>query len=280
MDSIKNIDVENIIQKTVFIFKSYPLSANLSPRNENSLWGKVTIELLGKFNFTDALLIQTWWKRDKDSFRSKVKSKINILEKSSSDYCFENCADDSKMDVCSNNSKTDVCSEDSEMEVCSDSSNERFEFIFNKEETTILKKFISSSGANGRKYFLRAFDQFLTDKTENVVPCFLKSKSNWFKNVSGRKNNLPYWRGKFHCTFQGCDTIFDACSFSDLTNSEFFKIKLIWSGKSQHIKQDPKRRITGDFRKKMSLEIMANGIENTRNNMIINREIILYNIFT
>ena len=51
----KNINMDKLIQKTVFFLNTYPSSESLFPRNLNSLWSRVCIEIFGKYSFTDAL---------------------------------------------------------------------------------------------------------------------------------------------------------------------------------------------------------------------------------
>ena len=241
----KNINMDKLIQKTVFFLNTYPSSESLSPRNLNSLWSRVCIEIFGKFSFTDALLIQTWWKRDKGGFRNKVNLSINENESI-------NLIRDIHTDI--SNEKIDGFKE---------------LLIFDNEDIIFLKKIISDKGANGRKYFRKAFDNILTIKMKKFVPCALNCVSNWFRKIDGRKSTLPYWRAKFNCLFEKCETTFNAFSLTNIETSETFEVFIEWTGEVRHEVSFEKKRCTGQQRNSLGIELKANGIENTRNQILI-----------
>ena len=243
----KNVNEKSLIDKTSTILRTNPDSIFLSPRNEFSLWGQVCLDIFGKFSFTNALLIQTWWKRNKNGYQDNVITNIND-------------SDDSKL--------PNYLSDDDSVNVSNKEADFNKKLVFNKEETELIKKHVSNKGANGRKYFLKQFDKILNAKIKKYVPCKLKCNSNWFKKISGRKKTLPCWRGKYSCLFERCTVLFNALSYMNLQACESYEVVISWNTKPTHLEIIEKQRCDGDLRKTLRVELMANGIENTRNDII------------
>lgn len=244
---IKEIDIKNLIKKTVLMLQEYPLSISLSPRNESSLWSRLCVELIGIYSFTDSLLIQTWWKRDKDTYRSRVTA-IMYGEKA-----------------------TPILPVFKSSDNCTEKFDSNVKIIFNKVETQLIKKFVSNGGSKGRRYFLKGFEDILNSKIKKFVPCFMKSMSNWFKDPNSRKSKLPFWKGKYKCCIEDCDVIFHVFSFSHLQICQDFELEISWNGEPKHKIKFEKLRCAGEQRKTLGVELTANGIENTRNEIILNK---------
>ena len=135
---------------------------------------------------------------------------------------------------------------------------------------------ISSKGKNGRKLFLSEFTHFLNKKLfENGVNCKLVMKYNWFKSEISRKKNCYFWSGMYICKIGDCKIQYHAYieMFTDFKSP--FDITIKWNGNPDHQITSLKPlqpRISGLDRKSLGLELLANGITNTRNKIILEKD--------
>ena len=123
---------------------------------------------------------------------------------------------------------------------------------------------------NHRKYFTASFTKLLNSKLKiQGVLCLLYCNFNWFRNENSRKKNSVYWRGGFTCVDKTCDIVFIGIIDKPFENN--MEITLNWNGSPNHqdrIHRIAKHRCTGLERKNLALKLVANGISNTRNDMI------------
>ena len=152
---------------------------------------------------------------------------------------------------------------------------------FDIHETINANKLVAAR-SDGRKYFLASFTKLLNTKVEDRgIFCKLICKYNWFKNEMGRKTNSSYWRGVYICLDKNCKMIFTGTTESQYSNE--MEIILKYSGLSNHEKSifTSKTRCVGMQRENLAIRLTANGISNTRNEIIINNSnfINIFNIF-
>ena len=144
--------------------------------------------------------------------------------------------------------------------------------LFTEFETSLVKKMIAVR-KGGRKYFLASFTSMLNSKINILgITCRLRSKFNWFKKDDGRKRNIWFWRGCYICVDKNCLINYTATIKNSILNE--FELSLEWNGFALHSMMNSviaKPRCTGDSRKALALRIIANGISNTRNEIILNR---------
>ena len=143
--------------------------------------------------------------------------------------------------------------------------------LFTEFETSLAKKMIAVR-KGGRKYFLASFTSMLNSKMKILgITCCLRSKFNWFKKDDGRKKNIWFWRGCYNCVDKNCKITYTGTIRSPILNE--FELSLEWNGFALHSLMNSvsvKPRCTGEARNKLALRLIANGISNTRNEIILN----------
>lgn len=232
-----------LVERTYsFINEKYLPSSSF--RQPTSLWGLLCIELYGVFSLNKSNNINSWWKRNRNNYQTIVKERMSKEHNRVID-------------------KTD-------REIKKDSSdNNELLIEFDNEDTTKAKEYISSSGNNGRKFFLIGFTNLLNKKLfELGFKCVLKKNSNWFST-----SRLPYWRGRYFCSLKDqCKIVYTAYIYQKILSN--FILKLTWAGTPSHdilLNHKIPIRITGNSRKKMALQLTADGIANTKNNLNCNK---------
>jgi len=136
-----HIYVEHILK--VMNENNLKIVVDESPRRSSGLWYKVSVSLLGQYNFNTAHKIQMLYKRNSNGIRQLIETNININK---NEEIFEN-----KIDI-----------------------------SFTITEWRELISFISSS--NGRKKFRKPFHNKLNIKIQREgIKCYLLCKSNWFR---------------------------------------------------------------------------------------------------
>ncbi len=113
--------------------------------------------------------------------------------------------------------------------------------------------------------------------SENGIKCKLLMKYNWFKSDISRKRNCHFWSALLSCKIANCKIKYHAFieSFTDFKTP--FNISIKWIGEPNHAIENLKLktfqpRITGNERKLLGSELLANGITNTRNKIILENE--------
>ena len=140
---------------------------------------------------------------------------------------------------------------------------------FDCQETCLANKMIVSR-SDGRKYFSAIFTKLLNEKAANKgILCMFSCKYNWFKNENGRKINTSHWRGCYNCVDKNCKLIYIGIIVRPCLNEMEVLIK--FNGCSNHEKSIfiSKIRCVGIEREKLAIKLVANGISNTRNEIII-----------
>lgn len=97
--------------------------------------------------------------------------------------------------------------------------------------------------------------------------CNLTCEFNWLSQGS------VIWSGHYKCTFKKCGVKFkiEAVGF----NNQSVTFKAIINGNRNHDHKIPIiRRISGDERKKLAIELRANGVTNVRNSNIISNKLL------
>ena len=243
MFDFENLDsFKMLVERTYSLINEKCLPSN-SYRQPKSLWGLLCIELYDVFSINKSSNIHNWWKRNRNNYQTIVLKKMS--------------------------KKHNRVIEKTDREIIKDSSDNNELFIeFNNEETTKAKEYISSSGNNGRKFFLTGFTNLLNKKLfELGFKCVLGKNSNWFS-----ASRLPYWRGRYICSLKDqCNIVYTACIYQKILSN--FILKLTWAGTPSHdilLNHKIPIRITGNSRKKMALQLTADGIANTKNNLNCN----------
>ena len=137
---------------------------------------------------------------------------------------------------------------------------------FTTEET---KAFIK--GSNTRKYFSTGFTDLMTSRLNLLgMSCSLKMIYNWFRKEDGRKVNLPFWTGKYECAHFDCTRKFE-CRI-DRPSINMFDVSVFVTGPDiNHGVTTKKQAVRGECRKKLAFRIAADGIANTRSELILDK---------
>ena len=87
----------------------------------------------------------------------------------------------------------------------------------------------------------------------------------------GRKKKTSLWRGVYNCIDKNCNMIYVGTIESPYSYE--MEVFLKFNGLANHEKAFfiSKRRCAGIEREKLAIKLVANGISNTRNEIIINR---------
>ena len=245
---------DNLVSKTVALVRIETFSSEEDVYLHESFWRKLCVSVYGKPDSRLSLNLQTWWIENTNSFKSKVLAIIEAPKK--------------PFDEKEKNRF--------QME------NENFNEIlikFDIHETIEANKLIATR-SDGRRYFLATFTNLLNKKVENQgILCKFTCKFNWFKNEMGRKTNTAHWRGVYTCSDKNCNMIYTGTIESLFSNK--IEIILRYSGLANHKKSIyiSKSRCVGIEREKLAIKLVADGISNTRNEIINNSNFEKYNYF-
>jgi hypothetical protein len=119
---------------------------------------------------------------------------------------------------------------------------------------------ISVSSNKKRMWLRRGFGNFLSHKLQQKAGfnCWLQNKQNHF-NLRQNKTK-PHWRGIFKCIEEGCRNVFKAKIEKVWHPYTKSSIEISFRGdECSHKRVSRCDRITGSLRKRMALEVIANG---------------------
>ena len=135
---------------------------------------------------------------------------------------------------------------------------------FTTEET---KAFIK--GSNTRKYFSTGFTDLMTSRLNLLgMSCSLKMIYNWFRKEDGRK--LIYRSGLVNMNALISIVKFE-CRI-DRPSINMFDVSVFVTGPDiNHGVTTKKQAVRGECRKKLAFRIAADGIANTRSELILDK---------
>ena len=136
---------------------------------------------------------------------------------------------------------------------------------FTQEETNAFIR----GAENGRRYFSSGFTELLTKRLNLLgTNCCLKRIYNWFSKKGGRKVNTPFWVGKYSCLHEKCSQVFE-CQIIEPYDLNF-NVSVNATGKDiGHEIVSVTKAIRGVKRREMANRIVANGLINTRSELIL-----------
>lgn len=120
-----------------------------------------------------------------------------------------------------------------------------------------------------RRKFNSLFVGFLNNKLKQDINfnCELQTVSNWIKSPQSRKIESAFWTGTFKCSVKPCPKKFK----SFILKENCAVINVLFDNYSQHQRIIPKVFIRARAREELKLKILADGVRNTHNNLIIEK---------
>jgi hypothetical protein len=208
-------------------------------RKLDSFWSKVAYEYSGFYNYNTARNIFDWYSRNVLNFKNVVDDhvhaeKVQEKPRNSSKECFT-----------------------------------EFTVKFDYDEWKKLEEtFVSKSS---RKRFVNAFDRVINDKFQQSNPeCKLKCHYNWLNS----SNYANYFNGVYYCIEKSCQKKY-LVQIKALNVGQEVVMKFVWNGELLEHKSrklhSQSTRIIGKKRKEFGVELMAKGISNFRNELILER---------
>lgn len=134
-----------------------------------------------------------------------------------------------------------------------------------------LELILTKSG-NGTNRLPVYFDNWISKKIQQDLngKCWLRSRYNHIRKINSRKKASNFFIGRYYClnSCNNCSVIYDVSlkSKSDV----FFNI--IQSSTAQHevlLQPSHTKRITADSRRKIAIELKANGVSNFQDNIFL-----------
>ncbi|CAF0909191.1 unnamed protein product, partial [Brachionus calyciflorus] len=249
-----NLEIKRLVDITINNIEKYNLNLDKEPlrrskKNETlrnlDAWNKISYDFFGNILYKNTLNIYSWWKRDTNNYRSKVKLKLNERQ-----------------------------NEDMEIDQKEIRKPDEIKIVLTDEDVNLLQNFISNY--QYRSKFNTEFDDFLSERLQkHEIKCWLRSKSNWFKKERSQKSLAPFWSGFFSCLDPKCQNKFKASIKNDLKisrtirqlsstqiqNNHIIVIPYLKTTHESIIK--PKIHCTGKKRVEQQVECLAHGVSKT-----------------
>jgi hypothetical protein len=127
-----------------------------------------------------------------------------------------------------------------------------------------LKNDVLTVETSQRKKFRTNFDDFVSAELQKTgVLCWLRHKHNWFNKKK------QFWKGVFRCIDKNCSSIYK-CKIDNNNSFNGVNLDVCWEKVNvTHQKLPKKERCAGFLRKEISLNLIANGTSNTRQDHIL-----------
>ena len=205
--------------------------------NKSNVWFIICVSYFGNYVYKNALNIFSWWTRDSEKFKSKIRNAI-LQEKSN---------------------KTEIILLTDQLDIIK---NYAKDYRIFKNDSKLRKK------------FSRPFDDFISEILQKKgFNCWLKCKYNWFSKSFNKKNNKNFWKGVYNCISKDCSNIF-VCYIREpfVFEDKCVKIEIEYEENFKHKEKVHKTiRIIGDERIEESWKINSNGsLDYMNENIILN----------
>ena len=219
-----NITVESIIKQSL-IDRIDDIMVTRLPTLDN-IWNEICFKYYGKVEYVKACRIYMLWKRNAQDFS-------NICKTLAKNFYYAKF-----------------------------SSNNLIIIPVKNEEWNILQTY--KSFFKERCKFNIEFTNWLSQKLQDHgIYCWLRCKSNWFKQDGSRKQASAFWKGTYECTSK-CGNIYEAFIVNQILDKSvmIFVTPLI---QFTHIEKVPKRlRCSSSIRENQAKNILLNGFSSAK----------------